>query len=172
LVAPDISTFALFSHKPGTPKSSTQQPHYPKHKQQFHKYPPRGSSQSSNGGLFQHPKGASSQYPNRDSSQYSNGFSPKPFSTSPQPHLQQHFVPNQPSSKPLLHAPCQKCDKISYQDLDCFHRMDYAYQGWHSPLQLAAIVAQNNNYFDDSKWFADCGANVHITNDLETLTIQ
>jgi hypothetical protein len=49
--------------------------------------------------------------------------------------------------------------------------MDHAYQGRHPPSQLAAMIAQNTN-LDDSEWFADSGANGHITNDLETLSIQ
>jgi hypothetical protein len=49
--------------------------------------------------------------------------------------------------------------------------MDHAYQGRHPPSQLAAMVAQNTT-FDDSKWFAYSGAIAHITNDLETLSIQ
>jgi len=167
LAAPDTSTFALFSHKPGTPKSGTRQQHFLKPKQQFQRYPSRGPSQPPNGGFFQHNRGTSPQY--RGPYQSSNGFSSKPFSNSTQP--QQHSASNQPGNKPLLRAPCQICGKISHQALDCYHRMDHAYQGRHPPSQLAAMIAQNTN-FDDSEWFADSGANAHITNDLETLSIQ
>jgi hypothetical protein len=49
--------------------------------------------------------------------------------------------------------------------------MDYSYQGRHPPPQLAAMVAQANNVYDD-QWYADSGANVHITNELENLSLQ
>jgi transposase InsO family protein len=68
-------------------------------------------------------------------------------------------------------AACQICGKSSHQALDCFHRMDYTYQGRHPPPQLAAMVAQNNALVDD-EWYADSGANAHLTADLENLTIQ
>ena len=46
--------------------------------------------------------------------------------------------------------------------------MDFSYQGRHSPPQLAAMAAQTNV---DPEWFADSGANAHITNNLENVTI-
>ena len=69
-------------------------------------------------------------------------------------------------------APCQICGKTSHQALDCFHRMDFSYQGKHPPLQLAAMAAQTNATIDDQEWFADSGANAQITNNLENLNIQ
>jgi hypothetical protein len=70
-------------------------------------------------------------------------------------------------------APCQICGKTSHQALDCFHRMNYSYQGRHPPPQLAAMAAQSNALYDDEQeWLADSGANAHITNNLENLTIQ
>jgi hypothetical protein len=50
--------------------------------------------------------------------------------------------------------------------------MDYFYQGRHPPNQLAAMVAQTNTQLEEQQWFADSGANAHITRDLENLTIQ
>lgn len=50
--------------------------------------------------------------------------------------------------------------------------MDYSYQGRHPPPQLAAMVAQSNNAFEDPQWFADSAANTHITQDLENLNVQ
>jgi hypothetical protein len=49
--------------------------------------------------------------------------------------------------------------------------MDFTYQGRHPPLQLAAMVAQTNAISEDPEWFADSGANAHITNNLNNLTI-
>jgi transposase InsO family protein len=76
-----------------------------------------------------------------------------------------------PSNFATPRAACQICGKSSHQALDCFHRMDYTYQGRHPPPQLAAMVAQNNALVDD-EWYADSGANAHLTADLENLTIQ
>ena len=39
------------------------------------------------------------------------------------------------------HVPCQICGKTNHQALDCYHRMDYSYQGRHPPTQLIAMVA-------------------------------
>jgi hypothetical protein len=50
--------------------------------------------------------------------------------------------------------------------------MDYSYQGRHPPTQLAAMVAQRNVVVEDQQWLADSGANTHITNELENLTLQ
>ncbi|KAL6324735.1 hypothetical protein AAG906_017075 [Vitis piasezkii] len=55
---------------------------------------------------------------------------------------------------------------------NCFHRMDYAYQGRHPPTQLAAMVAHSNAEQEEETWFADSGANQHITANLEHLTLQ
>jgi hypothetical protein len=55
--------------------------------------------------------------------------------------------------------------------MDCFHHMDYTYQGHHPPPQLTAMVAQNNALVDD-EWYADSGANAHLVPDLENLIIQ
>jgi hypothetical protein len=75
-----------------------------------------------------------------------------------------------PSKPPR--APCQICGKTSHQALDCFHRMDFSYQGRHPPTQLAAMAAQTNAIHEDPEWFGDSGANAHITNNLNNLTIQ
>jgi histidinol-phosphate/aromatic aminotransferase/cobyric acid decarboxylase-like protein len=49
--------------------------------------------------------------------------------------------------------------------------MNYAFQGCHPPSQLVAMVAQNNTLVEND-WYADSGANAHITADLEKLSIQ
>lgn len=45
--------------------------------------------------------------------------------------------------------------------------MDYVYQGRHPPTQLAAMAAQTNIELDDQQ-----GANSHITNELENISLQ
>ncbi|KAJ0041944.1 hypothetical protein Pint_18126 [Pistacia integerrima] len=50
--------------------------------------------------------------------------------------------------------------------------MDYAFQGCHPPTQLAAMVSHTNaTHVVEDPWFADSGANQHITTNLEQLTL-
>jgi hypothetical protein len=56
--------------------------------------------------------------------------------------------------------------------IDCFHRMDYAFQGRNPPTQLAAMVAHSNSSCEEQQWLADSGVNTHITNRLDNLQIK
>jgi hypothetical protein len=98
---------------------------------------------------------------------YSRPFSnPKPISpTTPKSN------PN-PNTFPAPKSPCQICGKLSHKALDCFHRMDHAFQGRHPPAQLAAMVAQSNPASSTNPWFVDSAANQHITSNLENLSLQ
>jgi hypothetical protein len=49
----------------------------------------------------------------------------------------------------LNKIPCQICGRVNHQALDCFHLMDYAFQGHHPPSDLAAMVAQTNSIQDE-----------------------
>jgi transposase InsO family protein len=103
------------------------------------------------------------QGPHRTSPQISHqkpSTNPPKYRSSPAP-----FNSTRPS--------CQICGKNNHQALDCYHRMDYSYQGRHPPSQLAAMVAQTNAQFsnEEQPWYADSGANQHITADLENLNI-
>jgi len=54
--------------------------------------------------------------------------------------------------------------------LDCFNRMNYSFQGRHPPTELAAMVAEaNTTYLSQNQWYADSGANVHVTSDIANL---
>jgi TRAP-type mannitol/chloroaromatic compound transport system substrate-binding protein len=77
----------------------------------------------------------------------------------------------QQGSNPLsgLRAPCQICGKTSHSAIDCYHRMDYAFQGRNPPTQLAAMVAHMNSAYEEQQWLADSGANAYITNQIENL---
>jgi transposase InsO family protein len=77
-----------------------------------------------------------------------------------------HFLPTN-------RVPCQICGKLSHQALDCYHRMDYSYQGRHPPSQLTAMAAHTHGATEhDQPWYLDSGANHHITSELENLTLQ
>lgn len=53
--------------------------------------------------------------------------------------------------------------------MNCFHRMDFAYQGRHPPSELAAMTSQSNMLDEDEEWLADIATNNNITSDLENL---
>jgi hypothetical protein len=71
---------------------------------------------------------------------------------------------SQPSSRPT----CQTCYKNGHTALDCYHRMDFAFQGKHSPTKLAAM-AFSSNASSSNCWVSDIGATDHFTPDLANL---
>lgn len=81
-----------------------------------------------------------------------------------------------PISGPFSHGtrpPCQIYGKTSHQALDCYHIMDFAFQGWHPPAQLAAMTAYTPNTPEvEQPWYLDSGANNHVTSELEKLSLQ
>lgn len=44
----------------------------------------------------------------------------------------------------INHSPCQICGKTNHQAPDCYHCMDFSYQGRHPPSQLAALAAHTH----------------------------
>ncbi|KAJ0100571.1 hypothetical protein Patl1_20787 [Pistacia atlantica] len=102
-------------------------------------------------------------------------FQPPYYPKKPAPNTQ-----SDPSSQPNYpqqtfntpRTPCQIYGKPNHQAFDCFHCMDYAFQGRHPPTQLAAMVAHTNaTHVAEDPWFAKSGANQHITTNLEQLTL-
>jgi hypothetical protein len=91
---------------------------------------------------------------------------PKPGASSPKfrPAASSYPAPTRPA--------CQICGKFSHQALDCFQRMDHAFQGRHPLAQLSAIVADSNSAPANDPWYADSAANQHITANLENLSLQ
>uniref|UniRef100_A0A2N9FKJ8 Integrase catalytic domain-containing protein n=1 Tax=Fagus sylvatica TaxID=28930 RepID=A0A2N9FKJ8_FAGSY len=113
----------------------------------------RGRNNSQRGrGRFNH----NNQYsqpnaPNQSHSQYSQQAQNKPDGSRPQ---------------------CQICGKLGHQALDCYHRMDFAYQGRHPPAKLAAMASTSNNSQGGETWLTDTGATDHLTANLNNLTVQ
>jgi hypothetical protein len=67
--------------------------------------------------------------------------------------------------------------QISRQALDCFHGINFAYQGRHPPSQFATKQLEPIQYSMtlNQPWFVDSGANNHIARDIrkpiKTITI-
>ena len=57
---------------------------------------------------------------------------------------------------------------------DCYHRMDFAYQGKNPPTKLAAMATTSNTAIlgNSDPWITDLGASDHITANLNNLTSQ
>ncbi|KAJ0038846.1 hypothetical protein Pint_23826 [Pistacia integerrima] len=88
-----------------------------------------------------------------------------------------HNSPKTPSSDTPFPSnkfpPCQICGKPNHQALDCYHRMDFTYQGRHPPAQLATMAAHTHVTQEvEQPWYLDSGANNHITFELGNLTLQ
>ena len=66
---------------------------------------------------------------------------------------------------------CQICGKLGHLAVDCYHRMDYAYQGKHPPIKLAAMaIASNACLTQDQHWLVDSAATDHVTTSLHHLS--
>jgi hypothetical protein len=119
----------------------------------------QGTQQQSQGNQFSNQKSSyfNKPYPNSHLQNQGN-----------QGNLQENSFNNNHNSR----VPYQICCKLSHLAIDCYYRMDYAFQGSNPPPQLAAMVAHTNAAYEEQNWLADSGANTHITHDLENLQIQ
>ncbi|KAF9684988.1 hypothetical protein SADUNF_Sadunf03G0007400 [Salix dunnii] len=87
---------------------------------------------------------------------------------------QSHGTPRNHSNSdrgaPHERPKCQICDKHNHTALDCFQRFNFSFQGRRPPSELAAMAAESNNTFEQQTWYADNGANAHITANIANLT--
>ena len=74
------------------------------------------------------------------------------------------------SNRPIY----QICGKSGHQALDCYHRMDFAYQGKNPPTKLAVMAIASNAAITSNQdpWLADSGTSDHLTASLSNLTTQ
>ena len=58
--------------------------------------------------------------------------------------------------------------------IDCYYRMDFAFQGKNPPNQLAAMATTSNTAIigNSDPWLTDSGALDHITANLNNLSVQ
>ncbi|KAM5553308.1 hypothetical protein ABKV19_025492 [Rosa sericea] len=77
-----------------------------------------------------------------------------------------------PSPRPTydLRGPCQICNRNGHTAIDCFHRLNMAYEGRTPSTRLSAMAAATTSPHDPSPWLLDTGSNTHITNNPHTLT--
>jgi hypothetical protein len=158
-------TFSFYTNKPG--QSNLIHPNSSFRKT---KYPPRPNSRNSQFAPRNNP--AYQSFPPRNNTGFPgrNRFAPNQQAplVPPAPMLNQGDT--KANQNPAAARPaCQICGKNNHSALDCYHRMDYSYQGRHPPDQLAAMVAQLNEEFGAEKWLADSGANAHITPDAANI---
>ena len=68
--------------------------------------------------------------------------------------------------------PCQICGRPGHSAINCYHRMDHAYEGKIPTKQLAAMVATQTPTSNEQTWYTDSGASTHITPNLANLSIH
>jgi hypothetical protein len=151
----EAPAFALYSNKPDASDYKQQPTRFPSHSQGLTRPP--------------NPHYSKSSYPTRGparSSGYRNGPS-SGLRNYPTTNAARPPSSDSPGLPPR--SPCQICGKINHRALDCYHRMDYSYQGRLPPPQLSAMVAQTNAAYDTQEWLADSGANTHVTASHENI---
>ena len=102
--------------------------------------------------------------------QYNNNSQPNAFSQGN--HYSQTNAGNSQRKSDGSRPICQICGKIGHQALDCYHRMDFAYQGRHPPAKLAAMASTSNASQAGETWLTDTGATDHLTANLSNLSLQ
>lgn len=55
--------------------------------------------------------------------------------------------------------------------LDCYHMMDFSFQGKHAPSKLAAMVANSAQVHGANGWLTDIGCLDHVTPNLANLSL-
>ena len=83
-----------------------------------------------------------------------------------------HFSPQPQGSNARADRPiCQICGKAGHLPIDCYHRMDYAYQGQHPPTKLATMATASNPCLSPNQpWLVDSAATDHVTSSLNQLS--
>uniref|UniRef100_A0A2N9HD04 CCHC-type domain-containing protein n=1 Tax=Fagus sylvatica TaxID=28930 RepID=A0A2N9HD04_FAGSY len=88
------------------------------------------------------------------------GFSFSPSSSQPSTYANNQFSFSRPS--------CRICYKMGHTALDCYHIMNFSFQGKHPPTKLAAM-AFSSNASSSNCWVSDTGATDHFTLNLANI---
>ncbi|KAL6274923.1 hypothetical protein ACE6H2_000261 [Prunus campanulata] len=126
-----------------------------------------GSSFSRGGGRFPSPQSSSSSTGgynghNRNFPHSNNRRFSSPSQTSGS---------SQPSGSSVVsgRVNCQICNRPGHTALDCYNRMNLAYEGRIPSPQLSAMAAHSYSPAASRTWLLDTGANAHITPDAGNL---
>jgi len=125
--------------------------------------------------LYTHKNGSKPGYRHSiHKSRFSGSSEPFGISSSqfrqPLPHLPSSSLAIPATTTSRSRSLYQICRREGHQALDCFNRMNYSFQGRHPPIKLVTMVAEDNTtYLGQNQWYADSGANVHITSDIANL---
>ena len=57
---------------------------------------------------------------------------------------------------------------MGHTAIDCYHKIDFTYQGRHPPSELAAMTSSTHN-LSSNYWISDTGATDHFTPDLANI---
>ncbi|KAA8546839.1 hypothetical protein F0562_003237 [Nyssa sinensis] len=77
-----------------------------------------------------------------------------------------------PQSGPVSsRPPCQICHRSGHSAIDCYQRMNHAYEGRIPPQKLMAMAAFASSNPPSTTWISDSGASNHITSDLTNLAL-
>jgi hypothetical protein len=114
-------------------------------------------------------------------SSFNQGFSSPNASTQYHPQYQQQQIspPAQQASQTTFQGKnerptCQICWKMGHYAIDCYHRMNFAYQGKNPTTKLAAMASASNLHYTQNAetWLTDTGATDHITANANNLSPQ
>jgi transposase InsO family protein len=114
-------------------------------------------------------------------SSFHQGFSSPNASTQYHPQYQQQQINSsapqgsQTTFQGKSERPtCQICWKIGHYAIDCYHRMNFAYQGKNPTTKLAAMASASNLHYTQNTetWLTDTGATDHITANANNLSPQ
>uniref|UniRef100_A0A2N9HC90 Integrase catalytic domain-containing protein n=1 Tax=Fagus sylvatica TaxID=28930 RepID=A0A2N9HC90_FAGSY len=96
------------------------------------------------------------------------------FTPSHPPQQQQSQVSQFPPQGKTERPTCQICWKMGHYAIDCYHRMDFAYQGKNPTTKLAAMASASNlqHTQNTETWLTDSGASDHITASANNLSPQ
>ena len=84
--------------------------------------------------------------------------------------FQSHQLSSSLSTSRLDRSMCQICNKLGHTTIDCYHRMDYAYQGKHPPTKLGAMAtASNASLAQEQPWLAYNVVTDHVIANLDQL---
>jgi hypothetical protein len=117
-------------------------------------------SDTGNFAMFANKPGQFSSNHNNNNKKGRGPFSPKQSNTKPNGSQFSQSTPskqvsNQDSTPFRPNRPsCQICGRNNHQALDCYHHIDFSFQGRHPPAQLAAMATHTHVTQDDQSWFA------------------